>query len=176
MVEECSEPNLTPRYRGAHHELSMTIKCQKCSESIKNCKCQKIGHPCMTCKNRGTLDKYGECTCCINCGKSQIGNSCDCCEICGEPKDFCLGCCNACKEVPCECTCSYCQQPNCICCEDCQEYPCTCGKHNEQNFFLSKIFILRFYDKNSLKLIIILPCCGVHASCCLVISRTAPFS
>ena len=133
MVEECSDPNLTPRYRGAHHELSMTIKCQKCSESIQNCKCQKIGHSCMTCKNRGTLDKYGECTCCINCGKSQIGNSCDCCEICGEPKDFCLGCCNACKEVPCECTCFYCQQPNCICCEDCREYPCTCGQHNEQN-------------------------------------------
>ena len=133
MVEECSVPNLTLRHRGARHELSMTVKCQKCSESIKNCKCQKTGQPCMICKNRGTLDKNGECTCCTNCGKSQIGNSCDCCEICGEPKDFCLGCCNACKEVPCECTCFYCQQPNCICCAECKEYPSTCGQHDEQN-------------------------------------------
>ena len=133
MVEECRDPNLTPWHRGAHHESSMITKCQKCKKSIQKCKCQESEHFCMTCTNRGTLDKYGECTCCIRCGKSQIGNSCDCCEICGEPKEFCLGCCNACEEVICECTCFHCQQTNCICCKDCKEYPCTCRQSNEQN-------------------------------------------
>ena len=107
MVEERSEPNLAPRHRGAHHEHSTTIKCQESSESIKNCKCQKTGYLCKTCKDRGSLDKCGDCTCCTNCGGSQIGNSCNCCEVCGEPKDSCPGCCNACKEVQCECICSY---------------------------------------------------------------------
>ena len=133
MVEERSELNLAPQYRGLHHDYSTMIKCQECSEPIKNCKCQRTGHLCKTCKDRGSLDKYGDCTCCTNCRGSQIGNSCNCCEVCGEPKDSCLGCCNACNEVSCECICSYCQQPSCVCCKDCRKYPCTCEQYNGQN-------------------------------------------
>ena len=129
---ERSEPNLAPQYRGLHHEHSTMTKSQVCSDPIKNCKCQRTGYLCKTCKDRGSLDKYGDCTCCINCGGSQIGNSCNCCKVCGEPKDFCPGCCNACKEVLCECICSYCQQSSCICCGDCRKYPCTCEQHCRQ--------------------------------------------
>ena len=133
MVEECRDPNPIPRYHGTHHELSMAIMCQKCIESIQNCKCQESEYPCMTCKNRRTLDKDEECKYCKNCGKSKIGTSCECFKICGVLEDFCLGCCHACKEASRECIGFHCQQLNCICCEDCKEYPCICGQHDEQN-------------------------------------------
>ena len=47
MVEERSEPNLTPRHRGAHHELSTTIKCQKCSHTSPEggASEKKVSHP-----------------------------------------------------------------------------------------------------------------------------------
>ena len=124
MVEECRDPNPTPRYHGAHHELSMAIKCQKCNESIQSWKCQESEHSCMTCRNRGTLDNYEECTCYKNCGKSKTGYSCECYEIYGVLEGFCLGCRYACNEASCECTCSNCQQCMCrMCCEDLKEHP-----------------------------------------------------
>ena len=68
--------------------------------------------------------------------KSKIGNSgisYECCEICGVLEGFCLECCHACKEAPCECTCFHCQQPNCICCADRKEHHSICGRYDELN-------------------------------------------
>ena len=100
----CEDGKEYPCIGGQHDEQNE----KEHDASCQKCKCQESEYPCMTCKKRGTLDKYGECTCCKNCGKSKIGNSCECCEICGVPEDFCLGCCHACKEAPCECTCFHC--------------------------------------------------------------------
>ena len=64
MVEECRDLNSTLRYHGAHHEPLTTINCQEPNELIQNDKCQESEYPCMTCKNRGTLDKNEECNYC----------------------------------------------------------------------------------------------------------------
>ena len=79
MVADRRDLNSTLRYREVHHEPPTTTNCQESNELIQNENCQESEYPCMTCKNRGTLDKNEECNYCNGEEKSKIG-----CQKCDE--------------------------------------------------------------------------------------------
>ena len=131
MVAVRGDPDPTPRHHGAHHELAMAIKRQKCNEPSQNWECQESEHFCMTCKFGRTLDNYEERTCYFQ--KLRTSNSHECYETCGTLEDFCSECCQNYDEGSCECTGPLCQQPAGMNYENCKECSGTCGQYDRQN-------------------------------------------
>ena len=102
-------------FNGRHQEHLKMAKCPVCKYFIKNCKGQRTEHRGMTCQDGKSLDEQSMC-----------------CKASGKSEDSCLGRCNACKKVHCECTGSHYQQSSCEGCSNCKTQPCICEQQGRQ--------------------------------------------